>query len=89
MKFPHRRQFLHLAAGAAALPLSPAHSRGAILSVTAGTLDCRVCPRRRKRHRRASDGSMAIGADRPAIHHREPAGCGYQHRRRGRRECVP
>ena len=32
--------------------------------------------RRRARHPRAPDGSMAVGAARPAIRHREPAGAG-------------
>ena len=36
MKLPHRRQFLHLAAGAAALPGAIASRFGAGLSDTAG-----------------------------------------------------
>ena len=39
-----------------------------------------------RRHRRAPDGSMAVGAARPAIHHREPAGRRRQYRHRGGRE---
>ena len=62
---------------------------GPDLSVATGALDRRVCPRWRKRHRRAADGAMAFGTDRPAIHYREPAGCGHQHRHRGGRECAP
>ena len=46
MKFPHRRQFLHLAAGAAALPRI-ACSEGANLSNAAGAHYCRFCRRRR------------------------------------------
>ena len=38
--------------------------------------DRRLYPRRRHRHHRAPDGAVAVGAARPAIHHREPAGCG-------------
>ena len=38
------------------------------------------------RHRRAFDGAVAFGADRPAIHRREPAGRGHQHRDRDRRQ---
>ena len=37
------------------------------------------------RHRRAPDGSMAVGAAWPAIRHREPAGCRQQYRHRGGR----
>src|SRR4030095_1168439 len=46
------------------------------VSDPAGALGCWICPRRRQRHRRAFDGSMAFGADRPAIPCRKPAGCG-------------
>jgi hypothetical protein len=62
MKLP-RRQFLHLAAGAASL----AHRMGASLADAAGTLGCRVYCRRRERHLRAFDGSMAARAIRTSI----------------------
>ena len=41
------------------------------------------------RHRRAPDGPMAVGAARPAIHHREPAGRRRQYRHRGGRARAP
>ena len=50
-----RRTFLHLAAGAAALPAVLAHRKGAGLSVPAGAHHRRLCRRRRLRHRRAAD----------------------------------
>ena len=73
MKLP-RRQFLHLAAGAAALP---AVSRIA-WAQTYPTRPVRIivgfAARRCDRHHGAPDRSMAVGAARPAIRHREPAG---------------
>ena len=84
MKLP-RRQFLHLAAGAAALPAVsriawaqayPTRPVRIIVGFAAGGGD---------RHRRAPDRSMAVGAARPAIHHREPAGRRRQYRHRGGR----
>ena len=84
MKLP-RRQFLHLAAGAAALPAVVADRVGASLSDAAGAHHRRLSCRRHDRHRRAPDGSMAVGAARPAIRHREPAGCRRQYRHRGGR----
>ena len=56
------------AAGRVALRL------GASLSDAAGAHHRRLCRRRCDRHRRAPDGPMAVGAARPAIHHRKPAG---------------
>ena len=85
MKFP-RRTFLHLAVGAAALPAVPAHCAGASLSVTAGAHRRRLSRRRGDRHPGAPDGSMAVGAPRPAIHHREPRRRQRQHRHRGGRQ---
>ena len=62
-----------------------AHRVGASLSDAAGAHHRRLCRRRRDRHRRAPDGSMAVGAARPAIRHREPAGRRQQYRHRGGR----
>ena len=71
MKLPRRRQFLHLAAGAAALPAVsrvtwaqayPSRPVRWIVGFTSG---------RQHRHHLAPDGSMVVGAARPAIHHRE------------------
>ena len=66
-----------------------AHRMGASLSDAAGAIDRRLSRRRRERHRRAPDGSMAVGAARPAIHRREPARRRHQYRHRGGRECAP
>ena len=82
MKLP-RRQFLHLAAGAAALP-AVSGSRWAQAYPTrpvrlvapfppGGSIDLAGAP----------DRSMAVGAARSAIRRREPAGCRRQHRQRG------
>ena len=45
--------------------------------------------RRHVRHVRAPAGSMAVGAARPAIHRREPAGRRHQYRHRGGRARGP
>ena len=50
--------------------------------------DRRLCGRRSGRHHRAPDGPMAVGAARPAIRHREPAGRRQQYRHRGGRACA-
>ena len=60
MKLPRRRQFLHLAAGAAALPGRVAHREGANLSVAADH-DGRAV-----RRRRATDAIARIMAERDA-----------------------
>ena len=62
-----------------------AHRAGASLSDAAGAHRRRLCRRRCDRHRRASDRPMAVGAARPAIRHREPAGRRRQYRHRGGR----
>ena len=64
-----------------------AHREGASLSDAAGAHHRRFRRRRCDRHRRAPDGSMAVGAARPAIRHREPAGR-WQQYRAPRRSCV-
>ena len=51
-------------------------------------IDRRLCRRRRARHHRAPDRSMAVGAARPAVRHREPAGRRRQYRHRGGRACA-
>ena len=48
---------------------------GANLSVAAGAHHCRICPRWWQRHHGTPDRTMVVGAARPAIRHREPAGC--------------
>ena len=88
---PHllgRRQFLHLAAGAAALPAVSRIAWAQAYPIAAGAHHRRLSRRRHDRHRRAPDGSMAVGAARPAIRHREPAGCRQQYRHRGGRACA-
>src|SRR5262249_16721274 len=58
---------------------------GAVLSDAAGAYCRRISSGWRRRHRRSPDGTMAVGAARPAIHHREPAGRRQQYRDRGGR----
>ena len=87
MKLP-RRQFLHLAAGAAALPAVSRIAWAQAYPSRPVRIDRRLSRRRRDRHHRASDRSVAVGAARPAIHHREPAGRRQQYRHRGGRECA-
>jgi hypothetical protein len=67
MKLP-RRQFLHLAAGAAALP---AVSRTALAETYPARPVRVIVPFAPAGHRsrRTSDGTMVIRAARPAIHH--------------------
>ena len=84
MKLP-RRQFLHLAAGAAALPAVSRFAWAQTYPSRPVRIDRRLCRRRRGRHPRAPDRSMAVGAARPAIRHREPAGRRHQYRHRGGR----
>ena len=72
MKLP-RRAFLHLAAGAAALP-AMSHSMGASLSDAAGAHYRSVCAGGHNRRCRASDRTMAIGAIWPAVCGRKLAG---------------
>ena len=87
MKLP-RRQFLHLAAGAAALPAVSRIAWAQAYPTRPVRIIVAVRRRRRDRHRRAPDGSMAVGAARPAIRHREPAGRRQQYRHRGGRACA-
>ena len=86
MKLPHR-QFLHLAAGAAALPAVSRIARAQAYPSRPVRSDRALRRRRRDRHRRAADRSMAVGAARPAVHHREPAGRRRQYRA-PRRSCA-
>ena len=62
MKLPHRRNFLHLAAGAAALPSVSRIASGASLSVAAGAHPRRLCGRRLIRHPRAPARTVAVRA---------------------------
>ena len=88
MKLP-RRQFLHLASGRCRAAGRIAHRVGASLSDAAGADHRWLSRRRRDRHHRASDGSMAVGAARPAIHHREPTRRWQQYRHRSGRAMRP
>ena len=87
MKLPHRRQFLHLAAGAAALP-AVSRVRGRKPIRRGQCVSSSALRRRRARHYRAPDGSMAIGAAWPAVRHRKPAGRRRQYRHRSGRACA-
>src|SRR5262249_10943065 len=51
-----------------------AHHAGAILPIATRAFDRRVGRRRRTGHRGAPDGAMVVGAARPSVHRREPAG---------------
>ena len=82
MKLP-RRQFLHLAAGAAMLPAVSEHRKSAKLSDASHSPDHRLYPRRLGGPDRATDGAMAFGTARSVIRHREPARRRHQHRHRG------
>ena len=87
MKLP-RRQFLHLAAGAAALPAVSRIARAQTYPTRPVRIIVGFPAGGPRRHRRAPDGSMAVGAARPAIRHREPAGRRRQYRHRGGRACA-
>ena len=85
MKLPHRRQFLHLAAGAAALPAVSRIARAQTYPTRPVRIIVGFPPGARSRHPRAPDWPMAVGAAWPAVHRREPAGCRRQYRHRGGR----
>ena len=82
-----RRKFLHLAAGAAALPVVSRIAWAQAYPARPVRI-WSALPRRRERHYGAPDRPMAVGAARPAIRHREPAGRRRQYRHRGGRECA-
>ena len=84
MKLP-RRTFLHLAAGAAALPALSRIARAQAYPARPVRIIVGFARRRRSRHHRAPDRPMAVGAARAAIHHREPAGRRRQYRHRSGR----
>jgi hypothetical protein len=87
VKLP-RRNFLHLAAGARCRAADRLTRRlGADLSDAAGASDRALRSGGCERHPRASDGSMAVGAPRPAICYRQPAGWRRQYRHRGGCAC--
>ena len=74
MKLPHRRQFLHLAAGAAALPAVSRIARAQTYPTRPVRIVVAFGSWRRDRHSCAADRTMAVGAARPAIRRREPPG---------------
>ena len=73
MKLP-RRQFLHLAAGAAALPAVSRIAWAQVYPTRPVRMSSAFLPAARLTSR-APDRSMAVGAARPAIRNREPAWC--------------
>jgi hypothetical protein len=73
MKFP-RRNFLHLAAGAAALPAAARIARAQAYPTRPVRLIVGFPAGGTARHRCTADRTMAIGATRPTIHRREPVG---------------
>ena len=86
MKLP-RRNFLHLAAGAAALPAVSRIAWAQAYPARPVRLIVRHRRRRQRRHPRAPDGAVAVGAAWSAIHRREPAGRRRKYRHRGGRAC--
>src|SRR5258708_30656509 len=62
---------------------------GARLSDQAGAHRRRLWPERRHRHHGAPHGTMAVGAARSGIYHREPSRSRRQYRHRGSRESGP
>ena len=87
MKFP-RRQFLHLAAGAAALPAVSRMARAQAYPTRPVRIIVGFPAGRCDRHHGTPDRPTAVGAARPAIHHREPTGRWQQYCHRSGREVA-
>src|SRR5215813_8574309 len=68
---------------------SVAYHLGASLSDAARAHHRWFCTGRHGRYHRASDRSVAVGATRPGIHHRQSTGCGDQYRYRNGRQSSP
>ena len=85
----HRRKFLRLAAGAAALPALPQRDVGAVLSGASGAHHRSVSSGPGNRHHRAPHRAIAVGAAWARLRDREPDRRGRQHRHRGGRACAP
>ena len=81
MKLP-RRQFLHLAAGAAALPALSGLALRKSYPAKPVRLVVQVPGRQRAGHHRPRDRSKAVGAAGAAHRHRQPPGRQRQHRDR-------
>ena len=80
------RQFLHLAAGAAALPAVSRIAWAQTYPSRPVRMIVGYCRLAGADILGASAGTMAVGAARPAIHRREPAGRRRQYRHRGGRQ---
>ena len=83
-----RRQFLHLAAGAAALPVASRIAWAQTYPTRLVRFVVGGPPGGPQDILARLMGSMAVGATRPAIRHRQPAGRGDQYRSRGGRACA-
>ena len=88
MKLP-RRQFLHLAAGAAALPAVSRVARAQAYPTRPVRIDRWLSRWRLHDIFTRLMGQWLSGAARPAIHHREPAGRWRQYRDRSGRASAP
>ena len=88
MKLP-RRRFLHLAAGAAALPAVSRVAWAQAYPTRPVRMIVGFAPGGGNDIVARLIGQWLSERTRPAVHHREPAGCRYQHRHRGRRERAP
>jgi len=77
---PDRRQFLHVAACAAALPFLPRAARAQSYPARPVRIVVGFAPGRRHRHHRASSGPIAVGAARRSVRRGKSSGRQHQSR---------